>query len=639
MNRPEDRDDGPAAEAGEDRFEAMLEARFREADRDAMAREIASHDRGQPAPEFDEAHVRRRLHFHGDVPAKVRTMLQDWVPALLAHAARRGVRLRDQNHEVHVYLPEAYAQATGHPLPAGMRLPATSFEYLDVARVYQVQLVIPPRIGSRDALVSVFRALIARLLGDIYLHEEVFPLPPYQDQPAAAAAEEVTISLPDQLRLLAEAKVATPVLLEALDVHARVVGLNPRRSAAQVRKSYFQTLGAQVDQGGLSAGEAAMVAEAVSQYLDGLRANLPARIAETVAEVEALNGQMNVLPVDELPDYRKLQTANPRHYLRSAKLRLVFLQETLAALLEDYDEMTGDPPRITPLLEQRVDSQLTELRAQGLVRPYLLENVQLSDELQQQRAAFPLEVHALMQRLPPAPSPDKLFKSLSKRISNGIYQRLYTALILFQAWFRARDQGREERFTQSEQFDRLKSLMANFRFRLPILEGLTLRLGVVLDMADAMGPDDGAGTAASRHMPREGLRRAWGQYLPHTLVHSFFAEGQRLPGFDAQTYMARVEQALRAQVTQGAGPAHLALLFQQLEHAAPGDGLALLIEQLHEPSGTWRFAVSQALAPPPEKLAGDGEARLAQLTGWARLVLEAWEHSRRNAIQPQGDQA
>lgn len=453
-----------------------------------------------------------------------------------------------------------------------------------------------------------------------------------------AAGEAVTISLPDQLRLLAEAKVTTPLLLEALDVHARVVGLNPRRSAAQVRKSYFQALGAQVEQGSLSDGEQAMVAEAVAHYLADLRARLPLRIAETVAEVEALNAQMNVLPVDELPDYQKLRNANPRHYLRSAKLRLVFLQETLAALLEDYDEMTGDPPRITPLLEQRVDSQLAELRARGLVRPYLLENVQLSEELQQQRAAFPLEVHALMQRLPPAPSPDKLFKSLSKRIGNSIYQRLYTALILFQAWFRARDQGREERFTQSEQFERLKSLMANFRFRLPILAGLTLRLGVVLDMADAAGAGDEGGTTSLR-IPREGLRRAWGQYLPHTLVHSFFAEAQRLPGFDPQNYMARVEQALRAQVTQGSGPAHLAFLLQQLEHAAPGDGLALLIEHLRRPSGTWRFAVSQALAPPPEKLAGDGEARLAQLTGWASLVLEAWEHSRQNAIVPQGDPA
>jgi hypothetical protein len=638
MNRPEDRDERPGSQASEDRFEAMLEARFREADRDAMAREIASHDRSQPPPGFDEAHVRRRLHFHGDVPAKVRAMLQNWVPALLAHAAQRGVRLRDQNHELHVYLPEAYAQATGRPLPAGMRLPATSFEYQSVSRVYQVQLVIPAQIGSRDALVSVFRALIARLLGDIYLHEEVFSRAPYQDQPAGAAAE-VTISLPDQLRLLAEAKVTTPVLLEALDVHARVVGLNPRRSAAQVRKSYFQTLGAQLHQGGLSPSEQAMVAEAVTHYLDGLRADLPRRIADMVAEVEALNGQMNVLPVDELPDYQKLRSANPRHYLRSAKLRLVFLQETLAALLEDYDELTGDPPRITPLLEQRVDSQLAELRAQGLVRPYLLDNVQLSDELQQQLAAFPLEVHALMQRLPPAPSPDKLFKSLSKRISNSIYQRLYTALILFQAWFRARDLGREERFTQGAQVERLKSLMANFRFRLPILAALTLRLGVVLDMADAAGADDAAGSAASQRIPREGLRRAWGQYLPHTLVHSFFAAGQRLPGFDPQNYMARVEQALRTQVTQGPGPAHLAFLLQQLEQQASGDGLALLTEQLRQPSGTWRFAVSQALAPPPEKLAGDGEARQAQLSGWARLVLEAWEHSRENAIGPQGDPA
>lgn len=614
----------------EDRFEALLEARFRDADRATMAREIATHDQDSPAGVFDEAHVRRKLRFHGAIPDKVQRMLREWVPALLAHAAARGVRLRDLNHEIHLYHPDAWAEATGSPPRAGMRLPATSCEYQPISRVYEVNLVMPPQVGSLEALLSVFRALISRLLGDIYLREEIFTQEAYRAE-EGGKPEEVTIGLPEKLKLLAELPVTTPGLANALEVHAKLIGANLKRAGTQVCKSYFDTLGQQAENGALSELEQALIDEAMAAYLASLQGDLPRQVAATVAEVDKLNTQMNFLPVDELPDYQKLRAGNPVHYLRAAKLRLVFLLEVLAALLEDFEELTAESPRLSPVLEERVDGQLAELRAQGLVRPYLLENVRLSDELNQQLAAFPLEVHALMQRMPSAANPDKLFNSLSKKIAGSIYQRLYTALVLFQAWFRARDGGREKTFTASEQFTRLKGLMANFRFRHPILEALFLQLGIVLDMAEAAGAE-AKGGGAQRRIPQDALLRAWSQFLPHTLVATFFADGTRLPGFDAAQYTAKVTAALRSQVAKGPGTAHLAYVLHCLHREAGDEGLAILAGQLADPSGTWRFAVTQALAPPPPKQADDPQARLSQLEEWARLVLTARESSQRNAI-------
>ncbi len=78
------------------------------------------------------------------------------------------------------------------------------------------------------------------------------------------------------------------------------------------------------------------------------------------------------------------------------------------------------------------------------------------------------------------------------------------------------------------------------------------------------------------------------------------------------------------------GPAHLAFCLREIHRLAGEAQLDVLLELLRNPSGTFRFTVSQALAPPPEGQ-GSGE-RLEQLTRWAQLVVQAREASRRNAI-------
>ena len=635
---------GPSSGQDADRFDALLEQRFQGVNRGAMAREIRSHD-ARRDDAFDVAHVRRRMRFHGQIAPPLQNMLRAWVPELLAHAAGQGVRLRDLNHELNIYEPAAYEQVRGRPLPPGMRLPATADQFLAQAKVYSVTLVLPRAMKTVDEVLGAMRALLARLLCEIWLRDEVFTLEVYREE----APHEASIGLPETLRLLAEEPLNTKRIVEALDTHARVIGLNPRRAAKQVRASYFGNLLQAAERNALSSDEQALVREAMDAYLALLRAQVPQRVAAMVEAVETLNNQVNFLPPDELPDYQALREKNPLHYLRSAKLRLQFLLDALGALLEDYEQLSGDDPGVSPLLEQRVDGYLSELRTQRLARPYLLEGVRLSDELAQQRDAFPLEVHALLQRLPRADNPERAFKSLSKKLAGSVYQRLYGALVLVQAWIKARDQDRAPAFVASQRFAQLKAAMANFRFRRPLLEGLFLQLGVVLDAAEAQEPaQDGA--SRKQRLPRDELTRAWSGFLPHVLLASFFADGTRLPKFDAARYTQRVLDALAREAAAGSGVARLTYLLHHVHRRAREEGLAPLLEQLQAPTGTWRYVVQRALAPPAAasrheaaevevEAAGDQRDVLERLHELADVLLRARASSRRNAIVIGGEAA
>ena len=118
-----------------------------------MAQRIAGHDEGRGDDGFDQAHVRRKLHFHGEVPEKVRAALREWLPGLLAHAAESGLRLRDLNHEIHFYERAAY-EAEVAPVPASVKLPASSYAYNQLYRVYSVRVVLPARISGSTVASS-----------------------------------------------------------------------------------------------------------------------------------------------------------------------------------------------------------------------------------------------------------------------------------------------------------------------------------------------------------------------------------------------------------------------------------------------------------------------------------------------------
>ena len=163
-----------------ERIDKLLEERFGPTHRNEMAVEIARHDQGRAPESFDAEHVRRKLRFHGSVPERVRAVLKEWLPGVLAFAAQSGLRLRDLNHEIHFYDRPSYEAATG-PIPKGVKLPASSQHFNQLYRVYTVRVVLPDRISTVSQLLTVLRAVLARLLGDIFLREEIFTLQAYRE--------------------------------------------------------------------------------------------------------------------------------------------------------------------------------------------------------------------------------------------------------------------------------------------------------------------------------------------------------------------------------------------------------------------------------------------------------------------------
>jgi len=613
----------PPQEAGR-WLESLLDERLSAEGRRAMAREVAEFDRTRTPAGFDAERVRRALRFHGEVPEPLRARLRHWLPGLLAHAAARGFSLGDLNVEVHLYDPPAYQAATGAPLPEGLRLPASSCAFNPHFRLHTVSLVLPPRVRTAETLLTVLRALLARLVGDVFLHEYIFTREAYREELERSAARP-TVGQAEQIAVLAHLPETPPALAAALEAHGKAMGLSYRRAPQPVRRAFFADLERTAAEGRLPPEQAALVERLFGDFQAGLERDLTGGVAAMVAAVEEVNRQVNFLPPVEGPHYAQLKARNPLHFLRAAKLRLDSLSELLGTVLEDFAVLEGSGDLAAPLVEERLAAQMAELSAQGLARAYLVPDVQLSEELQARRDAFPLEVHTLLGQLPPAPDPGRAYAALRRRLENNIHQRLYAALLYMQAWLRARGRGQDEAFRATPRFRQLGGAMGNFRLRKPLLDGLGARLGVVLDTAERAD----AALAGRARLPLDALARAWSQLAPHDLIAGYFAGVPELPGFDPGRYREAVAARWRRQIAAGPGPHHLAYLWSRLGEGAD-DALAVLAELLPEPSGTFRFAVHQALQPPAGE--SDPAARPARLEELARLVLRAREASRANAI-------
>lgn len=620
-------DDAPLS-PGEARIEALLDERLAPEQRRAFAREVDAHDRAPRASGPDMARLRRTLRFQGQVPERVRNLLGDWVPELVRYAGERGLALRDPYQELRVYTREAFEAEQGG-LPGGIRLPASSFQHNALYRRYTVRLVLPERLESTEAVLTAVRALLNRLYGEVFLREEVFPLEAYREDVEGAEAD-VSVGLAEQIAILAELPHTTAELETALGTYARNVGINYKKHPEQARKAWCREATQELALQRLPPERQRLLEHTFASYLDALRQDVSTGVAALVEAVEAQDRQLHFLPPDQAPHHARLRDQNPLHYLRAVKLRLEFLLEAFAGLIEDFEALDGPGAGHAALAEERVAGCIAELERGNLARPYLVPGVQLSEELERKRKGFPLEVHGLLAEFPPEEQSERGYRTLRKRLESSLYQRLYNALVLLRHWMRLRDSGRAESFPQSEAYRTLKGLAANFRFRRPLLEALFLRIGVVLDVAEHQPEAPGAEAGRTR-LPPDALSRTWGQFAAHALLAEYLAHERRLKGFDAARYWERVETRLRGQVGDGQTGAQAVYLLRRVQAAAgEAEGLPVVADELRRCSSTFRFALAQALRPRPE--AKPPMEWLDQLDAWAQSVLRAREASLRNAI-------
>jgi len=601
----------PRPGAAADRMDKLLEQRFAAGNRDAMARQLAEHDRLKrhaPLPPGKLLAVPRapsstlggpRVRFSGAVPPPLQTLLKEWLPALHAQGNRTGLAFASAQLEFHVFDRAAYEAAHG-VIPKSVSLPASSYQFNPLYRHYVIRLVLPPAVQSLAQLLAVLRTVLTRMYGDVFLREEVYPLAPYkEDEPV----QGLSVGLAEQIQVLAQLERSDAGLDSALAAFAPEQGLNLRRAPAAVRKAFFAELERRAARDEVAAPHVPMIAGLFESYLNELKADLPRAISEHIALTETLNRQVTFLPPHEWPDYAHLTESRPAHYLRAAKLRLEFILEAQGALLEDFDALEDVARTPSPLLEERIQGFLHALEAEHLARPYLVPNARLSEELQSKLNAFPLEVHAILTRLPPAENKQRQFDALSQRMRNALHQRLYHALVLLRHAVRQREAGKAEAFKTSPAFQTLKGYVANFRLRLPLLRNLFVRLGVVVDLAESSGAIPG--TPAGRvRFPQQAFTRAWGQFAAHAVLGGLLTE-RRQKGFDPRSYWSQVDAGLREAAAAGnSAQARIAYLLRRYHLRAGEPDLVSLVGQLKSSSGTFRFAVHQA-AQDPKALPGD----------------------------------
>lgn len=628
----------------EDRFEAILEERFSPEARRRFARTVDAHDRergGAPEDLAATGALEPRLRFHGEVPQRVQGVLRNWLPALMAHAHEAGLRLPHVDLHVAVYTPDAFA-AEQQPLPEGLHLPASSYAHDPQNRRYTVRVVLPHRLETLEGLLTVVRALLARILGEVFLREEVWPLEPYREASERGDAA-LSVGLDEQLVLLAELPHTPPELEQALQAHARQTGLSWPRRAEQVRKDFFRAARADLAAQRLDYERRAAAEAAFAAYVAELRSDPHAGAAAMVEALEQANGQLNFLPPHELPDYLRLRERNPAHYLRAAALRLGQALEVLNAVVEDFDALEEGAAGAEALITERVTGHREQLQREGLARPYLVPGVRLSEELEQQRRGFPLEVHALVQRMPAGLEPNRTYHWLYRKLENSLWQRLLHALVLLRHWLQARERGGGGDFAGGEHHSTLKGLVANLRFRQPLLHALAVRTSVVLEVLEHAGTGEAGGN--ERHFPVQAFQRAWGPFAAHAVTAGYLARAGQVRGFDPARYWRGVEERLAAQPAGAPGEPRLVLLLRALQQAstpegdaAATDGLARLVGMLRAGGATWQFVVRQAVqlpdAPEPPgdtPRVADWHERIGQ---WARTALQADEERRRHEITP-----
>ena len=427
-----------------DRFDAMLATRFSRARRrQQLEQGLAQEPPKKPLPEL----IGERMHFHGPIEEHVERELSHWLPLLLSHARERGLDWLPETYTLHIHHPLSYQGMSGRRLPAQIRLPATASSNGALGSYYRASLVLPPRIADADALFAAVRAMLSRVLGDLFLRRTVFARPGWKEALAGRqAAGGVSIGLADGLKVIAGFN-RPPASMQGAVQQLIAVGRSLLQSStAPSLRRCCEMLIKKLEEGQLREAQLRVIDEAVAVYLSQLQASGEAGVKAMISEVESRNRELNFLPIDFLPEYLRLQLEQPLHYLRAAHLRLGFVHAIGGLLLEDVMRLFHPASGAVQAIAPRLQAAIEALIQQGGARPYLLPEAHLTAKLKGTRAQFPLEIDALMQRLPMPPEQrnTERFRWFERRYSNTMQQRLLEMAVIMRNLVRAIETGQRE---------------------------------------------------------------------------------------------------------------------------------------------------------------------------------------------------
>lgn len=602
--------------------ERELENRFRQ--RTIQESHLAEHDRERP-PERVEL---PQLTCSPDLPEGVQEHLRRLLSDLLQFAAQQGFRLRQRDDRVRISTPEAYFHEQGRPVPTKLKLPAVQLRSSPQQNVYT--LLLPLVMKSSEPLLEGVRLLIARLLGERFLEESVWPLEFYRDS-GLATESDVRVGVEEQLALVAVLEFPSPTFASLLPEPP------PRKKVpdwvGSQRKQHLQAWHRQFQEDALPDSSREALEHIFSEFLSAFRHDREAFLQQAGAAIWRLNAQAHFLLPHEIPDFQLLEQQRPEHFLRSVGIRL---EERLALaefVLEAKTFFEAGP-------EDSLDEWRSafRLKSQELLRTESVGLLFIPDALasaerqtEEQRWQLRLIKLAKEQQVP-GKQWRKWMPKARKAYEQGIAQKLLEAL------HRLSQLAQQPPQEGGVRLPELEKLGHSLRYRIPQLRELRSALGAVVEVSEGLGD-----VQQGQRFSREAFGKAWSYVLSVALILDYHEAHpqQKIVGnqrFNSKRYRKWVLQEAERRARLSVNHFHEVLLLLQTLYPqtdpSPEHGLPLLRRLTLQPLPILRFLLHRIQGPLAENPKYGLEYRLKKLENYAHALSRAYANRLQEEIPP-----
>ncbi len=568
--------------------DTFFEERFKTTHRKIDEARILEHDRQQAAlsPTLEIRH----LHYSPGLGEETTTYLKKLVSSLLEFAAGYGLRLRDANHPVQFINRERYEAQSGSKLPDNISLPASRLDYNPTSKVYTVTVILPDSLNSGEVRINLTRTLFSKLFGEIHFKESILPLEFYQQE--SAGFEEITAGIPEILDLLATLEFPTQQWRTVCETHARLRGLTSLNDPAKAQKELIKVWRNQWEKQGLSREDRETIHALFREFREGFRQSPETICGEAINAIWEQDSQFHIILPNEHNAYLGFEKERPFHFLRAYANRLEEVM-ALAGFAEGiYQQLTaGGESGLLPVLKASLISRMRELRRDGKARPYLINELPQTREMELKRQHFPLKLVKWLPPDTPLKSWAQNIYKMEKRFTNSIYAKIYQVLYALEIMT---EDPLSFHNTSAEK--RLKSLLSLIRFRIPELRQWQTTIGILVDYSEGSADQSGRNP-----LPFDSFQKAWAYFISTMLTREFFLHPQHrsmLPqGFAAEQYMRSINRFINRQTNQGVNYFHLVRLLLLLYEKRAEDALSFLFYNFTNPQTTLRYILHQVSAP------------------------------------------
>lgn len=563
----------------------------------------------------------RNLRFSEGLDPQTVHELKRLVRALLEYADLRGFRLRDANHPVFFTDIAGYEKESGTRLPENIPLPASRLDFLAVSKVYSITVILPEKLESSEVRINLTRSLFSKLFGEVHFLEHIQPLEFYRQQ--FNEELESSAGIPEILELLSTFEFPSERFQARLDKEASRFGFSLPKDSKALIMELNREWKRQWENRGL--GEDEEFLKWIYRDFCQLLKDDPGRIQKQMIEqVKKLDEQLHLILPHDAKGYWNFESEQPLQFLRAYANRLQEMH-SLLGFIEELEHQLGETEEVEILSGMLASLllKMRDLRRDGKVRPYLMPEIKQNQEMINRASRFPLK---MMKWLPvgcPIESWNEEFQKMKKQYNHSIYAKVYLALEAMEQKIRSKLKGDES--TISENVDqRLKSMLAIFRFRSSLMDQWKTTLGILLDSSEVL-PEEGNRQFISLDM----IRKAWAYLLSAHITLEFYRHPAHLEfvpeGFQSSQYLRSIEHFIHKKTQEGINYYHLVLLLHLIHKESEDQSLEFLHFCLVHPLGTLHYLLQKTLVPLGEN--ENLQNRLDQMPRHRDTLLYAYQKS------------